>query len=225
MNAFINIILKCNVFLIPNKFFKLCFYISDYFFKLGELLLVQKETIHPKHFITKYSNFFTDNINDKQVVIDLGCGIGYTSKKIAEKAKYVVGLDFDSLKILKAKKLHSSPNIEFITENIYNYAPDKQFDVAILSNVLEHLEFRPAVLKKIRSYAKHLLIRVPNIERDWYTVFKKNTGMEYRSDPTHTIEHDFSTLQKEILAGGWKIIENQFRWGEIWCVCVPSSQK
>lgn len=214
------ILLKISILVIPNCLYKHCFQVSDFFYHLGDVLIVKKNKIHPKHQITKYSTYFLKRISKNHRVIDLGCGIGVISYLVAKKAKNVLAIDSNNRSIEKAKRIHNLKNLEFKIADIYNFTTTRKFDFAILSNVLEHLETRPQILFKIRKYAKGLLLRVPNIERDWYTVYKKNVGWEYRSDLTHTIEHDFKTLKSELAEGGWRIIEASKEWGEIWCFCV-----
>jgi len=53
---------------------------------------------------------------------------------------------------------------------------------------LEHIENRIEFLNKIKNLAPKILIRVPMINRDWITLYKKELGMEWRLDKTHYID-------------------------------------
>jgi 2-polyprenyl-3-methyl-5-hydroxy-6-metoxy-1,4-benzoquinol methylase len=107
-------------------------------------------------------------------------------------------------------------------------APRESFDVAILSNVLEHIENRRLVLKKIYSLLKdsdgsRILIRVPQFNRDWITSLKYQRGVEWRLDPTHIVEYTHEALELELRDSGLKVIESSFFYGEIYVVAVKDS--
>jgi cytidyltransferase-like protein len=61
--------------------------------------------------------------------------------------------------------------------------------------------FLKTLVKKIKwkdDKNKQLLIRVPMIDRDWITVYKRELGIEYRLDNTHFIEYTFKEFQDVI---------------------------
>ena len=60
---------------------------------------VEEERIHPKHRIMNYHKFFIDNIDENDLVLDIGCGNGALSYDIAKKAKKVVGIDLNEKNI------------------------------------------------------------------------------------------------------------------------------
>jgi len=67
-----------------------------------------------------------------------------------------------------------------------------------LSNILEHIENRVKFLNKIKNLAPKILIRVPMINRDWITLYKKELGVEWRLDKTHYIEYTLESFEKEL---------------------------
>lgn len=166
----------------------------------------------------KYHDFFLNNINPDDTVLDIGCGNGSATYDIAKKAKSVTGIDIDKDKINDAKKNHSLDNIDYICENITTGPLKQKFDVVVMSNVLEHIENRTELLKKIKGLGSKFLIRVPMINRSWITLYKKELGIEYRLDKTHYIEYTFDGFKEEMEEAGLKISHFSVQFGEIWAV-------
>jgi len=95
-----------------------------------------------------------------------------------------------------------------------------------LSNVLEHIEHRVIFLKKIIKQIpwgtksnKVILIRVPMIDRDWISVYKKQVGVEYRLDKTHYTEYTYSQLKDELSKSNIIITNSHVRFGELYAIC------
>jgi len=166
----------------------------------------------------KYHDFFLGNIDAADIVLDVGCGNGSVSRDVAKKAKYVVGIDIDGNKIKDAKNNFLLDNIEYICGDIINQSFKQKFDVVILSNVLEHIEDRIGLLKKIKEMGDKFLIRVPMINRSWIVLYKKELGIEYRSDCTHRIEYTMEDFTGELEKTGLKIKNYSIQFGEIWAV-------
>lgn len=192
---------------------------------------------HPKHKIINYNKWFCDRVGTNDVVMDVGCHIGSTSFALSKKCKFVFGIDMDKKRILEAKKLHgNSENLTFecmdVTSDRFQKFVNEQFTLnnnnaqatIVLSNVLEHIEDRVNFLRKITSPFSNkklrLLIRVPDINRDWIVLFKKQIGMDYLLDPTHFIEFTKAELLSELHESNivLKTYENKF--GEHYLECV-----
>jgi O-antigen/teichoic acid export membrane protein/SAM-dependent methyltransferase len=74
-------------------------------------------------------------------VLDLGCGSGYWSERIARLHPWmrVVGVDFGQAFIEKARERYRSPNLEFLREDFLELSfPDGSFDVVYADNTIEH---------------------------------------------------------------------------------------
>lgn len=174
---------------------------------------------HTKHKHINYHEFFINRLNDKDKVIDLGCGNGSVAYSIATRVKcIVVGMDFNEANIEYAKLHHESDNIRYFVGDVFKDLPDEEFDVAILSNVLEHLTNRSELLANLTNSSgiKRILIRVPLFERDWRVPLKKELGIEWRLDPTHEIEYTIESFAKEIADAELQVNHMEVRWGEIW---------
>ena len=174
--------------------------------------------LHPKHRLMNYHKFFVDNVEFQDVVLDIGCGNGALTFDIAQKAAEVVGIDLNRKNIEFAEEKFSAPNIKYIIGDALKNLPDRKFDVIILSNVLEHIEDRVGFLKKVKGKGSKILIRVPMINRDWITLYKKELGLEWRLDKGHFTEYTLESFEKELEKAGLRIHNYSIQFGEIWAI-------
>lgn len=185
----------------------------------GQMAVAYDDGIHTKHRHMKYHDFFTNRIYKNDRVIDIGCGIGAVAYDVAQKScAQVVGMDFNESSIKTARERYKHPNLEFYKGNVLEMLPEEKFDVAILSNVLEHLSSRPAFLRRVQEtlQPKRILICVPLFERDWRVPLKKEMGVEWRLDETHEIEYTLESFTAEMADADLNITHLEVRWGEIW---------
>lgn len=188
------------------------------YFLIGQLATRSNQGISPKHEIMKYHDFFVENISSEATVLDIGCGNGMVAYDVSQKAKEVIGIDFSSKSIRKAKKTYPRENLRFIIGDATTFKFQKKFDAIILSNVLEHIQKRVDFLKKISGLSSTLLIRVPMINRDWLTLYKKEIGANWRLDKTHYVEYTLDSFKKELGQSGLKIKSHSVQFGEIWAI-------
>jgi len=203
-------------FLIP--IIKLLLWIHSFSYRLVGFLshMVEKNGLHPKHRLMNYHKFFADNVDKDDVVLDVGCGNGALSYDVAKKAKKVVGIDLNKKNISFAKERYSEENIEYICGDALKDLPDEKFDVIIMSNVLEHIGNRVEFLERLREKAARFLIRVPMINRDWITLYKKELSMDYRLDKGHYVEYTLERFERELEKAGLRIQDYSIQFGEIW---------
>ena len=196
----------------------LCNTHSFIYFLIGQLATRSNQGISPKHEIMKYHDFFVENISSEATVLDIGCGNGMVAYDVSQKAKEVIGIDFSSKSIRKAKKTYPRENLRFIIGDATTFKFQKKFDAIILSNVLEHIQKRVDFLKKISGLSSTLLIRVPMINRDWLTLYKTEIGANWRLDKTHYVEYTLDSFKKELRQSGLKIKSHSVQFGEIWAI-------
>ncbi|PIT97694.1 hypothetical protein COT77_00085 [Candidatus Berkelbacteria bacterium CG10_big_fil_rev_8_21_14_0_10_41_12] len=186
--------------------------------KISKLAILENNGIHPKHRIMNYHQFFVDNIEKGDRVLDVGCGNGAVAYDLAKKAKSVLGIDINKQNVESAKKHYRHKNLNFIVGDATKFQFKRKFDVIILSNVLEHIKNRVVFLKRIKRLAPKILIRVPMIDRDWLVLYKKEKGVEYRLDKTHFTEYTIQSFGKEIKEADLKIESYSIQFGEIWAI-------
>lgn len=183
--------------------------------------------VNPKHRLTGYHDFFVERLVTARRVLDLGCGIGEVARSIAARIPgvQVTGVDSDPEILAKAKDLPTPGNLRFVLANATQELPEGPWDAVILSNVLEHIDQRIAFLKAVVDKARPqcLLVRVPLFERHWHMPLRKELGVDFRSDPTHFIEHCLADFRGEMAAAGLEIKEEITLWGEIWARVEPKA--
>lgn len=198
-------------------FAKLSLSLHNLAYRLSGRFAVRAEGgLHPKHRLMQYHGFFVDNINKGETVLDIGCGNGSLAFDLAQKAGKVVAIDINASNIMTAKKRYPADNIQYIHGDATEYKLADGFDSIVLSNVLEHIEKRVEFLKKVKGLAPRILIRVPMMDRDWITLYKKELGIEWRLDKTHHVEYTLESFIREIEEAGLKLTSHSIQFGEIW---------
>lgn len=180
---------------------------------------------HPKHNIIRYQDWFLEQIDHQSNIIDIGCNKGYMVHYLSKKCCFAYGIELNPKLFDFAQANYKKQNIKFINADAttFNYSSLKPIDFACLSNVLEHIEDRVSFLKSLKEKINwkneiNFLIRVPTIERDWLSVYKKQEGIKYLLDRTHFIEHTQEDFYKEIKLSGLTIKSYNVRFGEIFAV-------
>ena len=204
---------------IVKLFLRIFFALDNFCYKVISSLAIKYEGgVHPKHRILNYHQFFLDNIEQNNNVLDVGCGNGSLTFDLSKKAQKVVGVDLNEKYLAVAKKNNQAQNIEYILGDAVIYSFNNKFDVVVLSNVLEHIENREEFLKKIKLIAQKILIRVPLLTRDWLAVYKKEMGASYKLDKTHFIENTKERFVEETRKVGLKIEKMEVNFGEIYAI-------
>lgn len=169
---------------------------------IGSFASASEGGLHPKHRLINYHKFFVDNVSEGDIVLDVGCGNGALLKDVAMKTNnVVVGVEISKENVKSAKtSLSGLPNAEIIQCDIWEFKDDRLFDTIMLSNVLEHLDRRPVLLRYLieNFRPKIFLIRVPMFEREWLVPYKKELGIESRLDTTHKTEYTEDEFRNEL---------------------------
>jgi 2-polyprenyl-3-methyl-5-hydroxy-6-metoxy-1,4-benzoquinol methylase len=123
-------------------------------------------------------------------VLDLGCGVGYGSRIIADAgAASVRGVDIDSAAVEEAERLYGEGSVSFdaadAVQALRRLDPD-QVDAIVAFEVLEHLERFDAVMESLEELAAggmRLLLSIPNSR----TFGERN--------PFHVIDFDYDSAR------------------------------
>ncbi|AOT72514.1 class I SAM-dependent methyltransferase [Geosporobacter ferrireducens] len=86
-------------------------------------------------------------------VLDIGCGTGEFTKKIAIRAKEVVGIDIAPQMIIEAQKRHPAENIKYVLQDFDNLDDHLQYDCIVSIATFHHLSLDTA-LPKIKGMLK-----------------------------------------------------------------------
>jgi len=191
---------------------------------INQLAVKYDGGIHVKHRLTCYHDFFTERIQVGDRVIDIGCGTGSLAYDIATKsAAIVTGIDSHPASLQLARERFQHPHLTFIDGDALTYPFNQQFDIVVLSNVLEHIEHRVEFLQQIQTHLQptKILIRVPMFDRHWSVPLRQELGLFYFSDVTHYTEYTRNSFEQEMDAANLAIHYLQINWGEIWSEVAP----
>ncbi|PJE76895.1 hypothetical protein COV05_01720 [Candidatus Uhrbacteria bacterium CG10_big_fil_rev_8_21_14_0_10_48_16] len=193
--------------------------LHSFSYKLASRLAIFAENgLHPKHRLMNYHQFFLDHIQPEDRVLDIGCGNGALAFDLAKKATHVTGIDHNEKNRSTWEERFARNNLTYLVADATTFSPIEPFTVIVLSNVLEHIEHRSSFLKSITHLAPLFLIRLPMLNRDWMTLYKKELGLEYRLDTTHFTEYTLETFSQEMAEAGLSIQSLSIQFGEIWAV-------
>lgn len=98
-------------------------------------------------------------------VLDVGCGTGYGSRILAECATSVLGIDRDPAAIAYCRAHQTAPNLSYAVGDATRLTFDRQFDVCLSFQVIEHLENPRAFLEELRRFTVpdgRVLLTTPN---------------------------------------------------------------
>jgi SAM-dependent methyltransferase len=139
---------------------------------------------------------------------------------------FVFGIDSNENSIKICRENFALKNITYVHGDALTDLPDENFDVIVLSNVLEHIEKRVEFLRVLDEKYKpgKILVRVPMFERDWRVPLKKELGIDYRLDGTHYIEYTRSEFFDEVKNAGMSVSHHEIAWGEIWASVAKQSR-
>jgi SAM-dependent methyltransferase len=87
------------------------------------------------------------------LVLELGCGNGWLSHKLAEIPRLQVwGLDRGGLELSQAARLFTSPNLAFLNSDIFQApVPEHTFDIIILASVIQYFSDLSALIQTLRA--------------------------------------------------------------------------
>lgn len=178
---------------------------------------------------TSNRKFLMSCIRPEHSIIDLGCKTGYDSFMLANACRKVVGIDYETQSIDVAKRRYQRPNLTFIAAEGIAYLTDntEQFDILILSHVLEHLDDPGEFLRQFKRFFKFVYIEVPDFDRSVMNHLRQRLGMELiYSDDDHITEFDRFDLTEMIEKNGLEIVKSEIYLGNMkfWCRVLPDAE-
>ena len=185
-------------------------------------LKVYKEKDHPR--LKTLKPFLEKHISSDSTVVDYGCSTGDMANFYADFCKNVTAIDFIQADILEAKRCYDRENIEFVCADAYLYLDSKQlkYDVLILAHVVGYFERPHEVFLKLKPFFKRIFIEVPDFECVYSNHYRKieNRDLIFM-DNNYVHEFNREELLLEVEKAGLKVIDTEFRFGQIrvWCEC------
>ena len=113
---------------------------------------------------------FAEKYAADKKVCDIGCGAGYGSNYLAQKACHVVAIDISEDAVSWASKHFAKDNLRFLAANADEKWPvDDKFDVITTFETMEHVQNPNHFLEQIFEHLSPggtLILSVPNGPRD-----------------------------------------------------------
>lgn len=125
--------------------------------------------------------------NDKLKVLELGCGLGHFSNRLAQSGFEVLGIDISSTAISKAKSLYGS--VSFKAGDILDFDIYDQFqpDVIIMSEITWY------VLDKLEDYLTYLRVKFPGMHLihllTTYPLGEQSYGRDYFTNQSEILDY------------------------------------
>ncbi len=140
----------------------------------------------------KFAYEYVQEFVEHKSVIDVGCGTGYGCKILAEKAKSVHGIDNNKEAINYCHENYAAPNIEYLEKDANSLELDKQFDIAVTFQVIEHMLDLNKFIAQLKQVVKPdgiVFISTPNV---------RQAQREKDANPFHFNEMNYTQFQKLI---------------------------
>jgi ubiquinone/menaquinone biosynthesis C-methylase UbiE len=141
---------------------------------------------------------FAARLASEARVLDIGCGTGYGTAELAQKAQSATGIDVSAEAIAYAKKHYPLPHTTFLTASATALPfPSASFDLITAFEVIEHLENWHDLLIEARRLLHPngtFLVSTPN--KLYYAESRANQG----PNPFHTHEFEFAEFRDALAA-------------------------
>lgn len=150
-------------------------------------------------------------------VLDVGCGEGFSLKKLEERkiGKVIEGVDYSEEAIRLGKQMY--PGLNLSIGNVYDLKyKDNLFDLILCTEVLEHLEDpKKAALEIKRIAGKYVVFSVPNEPFFIMANFLRGKYLKnFGNHPEHTNHWTFLGFEKFLKSCGYEIVKSKhpFAW-------------
>lgn len=161
--------------------------------------------------------FLIDACAGCKSAIDIGCGTGRQTEALLTMGLSVVAIDTNenSLEELR-RRVEENPKLKIVNSKVEDYMISRrEFDVALCSHVLEHIENPIALIKLLRTSCSRLVLEVPNFHADTFNPIRLNLSLPFYSDADHLREYSLETTLATLSEGGWTVRNIQVRGGGI----------
>lgn len=136
---------------------------------------------------------------NKKNIIDIGCGGGILSEKLAMHGGITTGLDKSKnlINIAKTRNKHFALKIKYINTNIETYLKknNSTFDIIICMELIEHIEKKDDLLKIIHTLInKNGIIIISSIKKNIVTYIYMILLCEYITKNMKINTHSYENL-------------------------------
>lgn len=163
----------------------------------GERIVPQSNACEPNFASRMYQEhiaryLFAAQLTRGKSVIDIGCGVGYGSQRLAQLgAKSVYAFDLSDDAVQHAKLHYSHPKLKFEVGNAETFSVKSKFDVAVCFELIEHVRHADKVLERIKLALKPdgvLIMSTPRALERFRTHFHEH---EFSYEEYHQLIADY----------------------------------
>lgn len=116
--------------------------------------LLRQESKTKIPWVLERIRLFSDDFQNLKV-LDVGCGAGFLSNRLAEEGLQVTGVDLSEESIAVAQKFDSTKSVRYLAADAYRLPfADASFDVITAMDFLEHVEKPAQVVQEIGRVLK-----------------------------------------------------------------------
>ena len=136
-------------------------------------------------------------------VLDAGCGPGMFLEEMADRQRGIelAGSDISEVGLSLAR--HKLPQAEFYALDLRTDALERQFDLIVCSEVLEHIDDDRAAIANLRRITRRYLV-VTTVQGTYWEYESKVTG--------HVRSYTRSDLEAKLREAGFNILQ-VYEWG------------
>lgn len=138
-------------------------------------------------------------------VLDVGCGVGYGSRLLAEQgAASVTAFDISSEAVVHARRFYGHPAVRFHVSSAVEFGFKERFDVVTCFELIEHVEDQEAVIDRIFEA----------MDDDGILIISTPRALESKRSEFHTREFSHerfdALLRRRFTAIQWYFENNHF---------------
>lgn len=176
--------------------------VASFYDGFRERLLVDYR--HGSSRVSAALDFAREVLTDAGSILDVGCGIGWSSSEMAATGAEVTGMDLSPALIETARGLFGD-RCSFVEGDFVDAAIDRQFDAILMVDVYEHFprEHRPRVHAQIRkALGERLVLTVPTQSTMQYA---RDNGIALQIIDEDVTDEDVAQLADDI--GGTVVVD------------------
>lgn len=149
-----------------------------------------------QHHLARYE-FLLPLVRSTDQILETGCGAGYGSHMLSERARSVVAIDYSPAALAYARERFHAPNLSHLLMNCHRLAfADESFDLVVSFEVFEHLEAPKEYLAECRRVLRpggRLVLSTPN--RSSWDIHMRSIGAGY---DYHVNMQDLKGLESQL---------------------------
>ena len=156
---------------------------------------------------TLIDEFLTDDMVAGKDTLDVGCGLGYFSKRLAERGAKLIACDIGPNLVQRTRDLVGCrAEVADALELVQQFGRDR-FDLVMSSECIEHTPSPQRALEQMAAVLKpggYLAVSTPNIV--WSPVVKLATALRLRPFDGHERFSSWSGMRRVLTSSGVEIV-------------------